>query len=427
MTELKAFLAKLHQNLNILQEREAKYSGNAPLQLLNQIYDHQQAITLTEQAIRGELSQTEWREALKPLLVAIEARSSGEAASSVTIGNLEGGIYGSEIAGRDISIGQKIVNIFTADTSQQRDQRNRQAMLRLVKDFWVKGVLEQSLHGAVLIELGMEQRQEAVERPWDMVLQTPDQPDRTLPPDTKIVDVFDEMGQSLLILGEPGSGKTTMLLELARDLIACAEQDFTQPIPVVFNLSSWTEKKQPIAEWLLEELNTKYNIPKGIARLWVENDELLLLLDGLDEVASEWRAACVKAINLFRREHLMPLAVCSRIADYEALTIRLRLQSAVLLQPLTTQQIDKYLEGIGIEFLAVRKTLKQDVKLQELLQSPLMLSIMTLAYQGMSFKDLQTLTQLKLAANTYLMPICNRCSNAVAMTSVIHQSKRLIG
>jgi hypothetical protein len=36
-----AFLLKLQQNLIILREREAKYGNNAPLELLNQIGDHQ--------------------------------------------------------------------------------------------------------------------------------------------------------------------------------------------------------------------------------------------------------------------------------------------------------------------------------------------------------------------------------------------------
>ncbi len=67
MTEYQAFLLKLNRNLNTLRERESKYGGNAPLELLNQIEDHQQAIALTEQAIRGELSEAEWREALAPL------------------------------------------------------------------------------------------------------------------------------------------------------------------------------------------------------------------------------------------------------------------------------------------------------------------------------------------------------------------------
>ena len=183
-----------------------------------------------------------------------------------------------------------------------------------------------------------------------------------------------------------------MLLELARDTIARAEEDPTQPIPVVFNLSSWAEERQSIAEWLVEELNVKYNIPKRIARPWVENDDLLLLLDGLDEVKQEHRDACVEAINGFRQEHgLAPVVICSRVADYEALTTRLKLQGAVLLQSLTSQQADQYLEGEGTELLAVRRTLQHDATLQGLAQSPLMLSIMTLAYRGISVEDLGSL------------------------------------
>ena len=72
MTDPKATLAGLNQNLNILQEREAKYAGNAPPDLLNQIEDHQKAIVLTEQTIAGDISKTEWKQALRPLLVSLE-------------------------------------------------------------------------------------------------------------------------------------------------------------------------------------------------------------------------------------------------------------------------------------------------------------------------------------------------------------------
>jgi DNA polymerase III delta prime subunit len=306
-----------------------------------------------------------------------------------------------------------IQRILGIGLDEQRAQRNRRAMLQLVRNTWVKGVLEQSLHGAAMIELGLEERADAVERPWDMVLQRSDQPNRPLPPSTKIVDVFDEMNRALLILGEPGSGKTTMLLELARDTIARAEDDLTQPIPAVFNLSSWADKRQSIAEWLVDELNAKYNVPKKIARPWVENDDLLLLLDGLDEVKLEHREACVKAVNDFRLEHgLTSLVACSRIADYEALTTRLKLQGAVLLQPLTPQQVDQYLEGTGTELLAVRKTLQYDTTLQELAQSPLMLSVMTLAYQGMSVEDLGSLDSIearrKHVFDTYMQRMFER-------------------
>jgi hypothetical protein len=292
--------------------------------------------------------------------------------------------------GNVTQIGKVVIQVVGRNVDEERVQRNRRAMLEKVRNFWVEGVLEQSLHGVAMIELGLAERADAVEHPWDMVLQT-EREDRTLPPGTRVVDVFDGMGRNLLILGEPGSGKTTMLLELARDTIARAEKDPTQLIPVVLNLSSWTEKRQPIAEWLVEELNTKYDVPKKVARSWVENDDLLLLLDGLDEVRREYREDCVRAINDFRKEHLIPLAVCSRVVDYQALTTRLKLRGAVLLQPLTPQQIDGYLHGAGMALSAVRETLQRDPTLQELAETPLMLSVITLAYRGRSVEDLQTL------------------------------------
>lgn len=72
MIDLKAYLQKLHKNLLILQEREAKYGGNAPVDLLHQIDDHKTAINLTEQVISGQLSETTWQENLKPLLASLD-------------------------------------------------------------------------------------------------------------------------------------------------------------------------------------------------------------------------------------------------------------------------------------------------------------------------------------------------------------------
>ena len=46
-TELKQLLTQLHRQLNILREREAKYGGSVPLDLLNQIQDHEVAIYLS--------------------------------------------------------------------------------------------------------------------------------------------------------------------------------------------------------------------------------------------------------------------------------------------------------------------------------------------------------------------------------------------
>ncbi|MCG3209823.1 MAG: hypothetical protein FOGNACKC_03450 [Anaerolineae bacterium] len=69
MLNPRQFLIKLTENLNILQEREARYAGNAPLDLLNQIDDHKTAIALTEQAIAGQLPPEAWWGQLEPLLL----------------------------------------------------------------------------------------------------------------------------------------------------------------------------------------------------------------------------------------------------------------------------------------------------------------------------------------------------------------------
>ena len=75
MTDYKTHLIELNKNLRILKERQAKYGGNEPLDLIHQISDHQTAIDLTKQVIAGQLSEVAWREAMTPLLVAIEDRS----------------------------------------------------------------------------------------------------------------------------------------------------------------------------------------------------------------------------------------------------------------------------------------------------------------------------------------------------------------
>ena len=265
----------------------------------------------------------------------------------------------------------------------------RKALVKQVSDGWIEGALKQSLYNELLITLNLKGHPEAVDEcPWRMVLQTPEQPDSLLPKGSRLINIFNRY-KALLILGEPGSGKTTMLLDLARDLIDRAKQNHTLPIPVVFHLSSWAQERQPIAEWLIDELNKLYRIEEKIARLLLNQGNLLLLLDGLDEVKSECRDDCVTAINQFRAECFTPLVICCRIADYETLIPRLQLPAAVLLQPLTTQQINDYLQLADARLSVIGNRLENDTPLQELFELPLTLSIMILAYQGKSIEELQ--------------------------------------
>lgn len=75
MTDLKQILIILNKNLLILQEREAKYAGDAPLGLINQIEDYRHAIDLTKQVLDGHMREAQWQEAMRPLNLGIEVTS----------------------------------------------------------------------------------------------------------------------------------------------------------------------------------------------------------------------------------------------------------------------------------------------------------------------------------------------------------------
>lgn len=266
--------------------------------------------------------------------------------------------------------------------------QDRVWLLRRVRSFWITGVLEQSSPWTGSIALGLQERFDAVANPWQSVLHVPEVAPRLLPAGTRVTQVYDKAEGELLILGAPGSGKTMLLLELARDLLDRAGRDDRHPLPVIFNLSSWAIKRQPLMDWLIEELNSKYQVPRKRARAMVQASQILPLLDGLDEVAPQGRTSCTEVINEYRKEHgFVPFVVCSRSADYLALTTRLILRRAVIIQPLTDQQVNNYLAQAGEPLQALRVALHKDPSLRELTHIPLMLNVLAMTYYNVPAID----------------------------------------
>jgi serine/threonine protein kinase/DNA polymerase III delta prime subunit len=281
------------------------------------------------------------------------------------------------------------------ESAERRDvgtismQRNRQRMLQKVRSFWITGVLEQSLRDTSLITPDLREAQDAVARPWTLSLYRSEKHVRSFTSGTPISEVYDQAQGELLILGEAGSGKTTLLLELARSLLDRAEQDESHPIPVIFTLSSWAEKQLPLDRWLIEELHSKYQVPLVLGALWVRNDMLLPLLDGLDEVVANLRSTCIETINHYRQEYgLSSLVVCSRLTEYLLYPPHVLLQSAIIVQPLTMEQVKSYLLSGGGELEIVYLMIRDDLVLRKLVTTPLMLNVIALAYQGKSPEEL---------------------------------------
>ena len=114
------------------------------------------------------------------------------------------------------------------------------------------------------------------------------------------------------------------------------------------------------------------------------------LLDGLDEMEEAARAECVAAINTYHREHLRPLVVCSRTQEYELATRReqLALHTAVVVQPLTQEQVEAHLTTLGKPLAVLRAAFKRNATLAALATTPLMLHILILTYQGTTVRQL---------------------------------------
>lgn len=266
-------------------------------------------------------------------------------------------------------------------------ERGRGPLLRRMRS-WVEQQLGTALEDTYHMALGLVARPDAIVRPYDSqetALAVP----VALPAGTTAAERFHAQGGSgsLIILGAPGSGKTTALLELARDLIAAAERDARLPIPVVFKLASWDDQRwggrsPALADWLVYELDSQYQIAQEVGRALLAADKIVPLLDGLDDIKLvARREACVEAINGFRRERQqVGLLVTCRTVEYEELGARLRLDDAVEVQPLTDAQIDAYLEHGGAPLAGLRADVAGDPALCELVRAPLILAIMARIY-----------------------------------------------
>ena len=249
---------------------------------------------------------------------------------------------------------------------------------------------DDSLHHQILIDLNLTDKREQVGRPSKQLItnETID-----LPATTQIIDVFrrSDVGGRLLLLGDPGAGKTTMLLELAKSLLESGQQDPTAPVPVILELSTWREDQKPLADWLVEQLWQKYKLDRTISRDWLESGQILPLLDGLDELGLDRQRKAMTAINQYlNADAKLDLVVCCRQEEYQESQSQLtQLKGAICLQPLTEAQIQVYLTQL--EKVDLWQHIQSNSELLELSRLPLLLHIMAIVYQGQPIQNRQAL------------------------------------
>ncbi|EAW38037.1 NACHT domain-containing NTPase [Lyngbya sp. PCC 8106] len=289
--------------------------------------------------------------------------------------------------------------------SHRLPYQKRYQLLQQVKNE-VKQSRLQSPHRAVLTQLAQETPPLRMRRIWDIEAKVGNRPSFRLSSNCGIIPVFDRIGGKLLILGGTGAGKTTTLMGLAKVLVKRALKDDGEPIPILLNLATWTDSEQSIENWIIDQLKIKYNIPAEIGKDWLENLQILPLLDSLDEVGNNQTNQCILKLNEFLSSAVCPLhlVVCSSVEAYHSCEAVLQLNGAILLRPLTKKQIRTYL--MNARSRELWNNIENDESLLKLAKKPLLLSMMTLAYEEIlisSWKRLETLEeQRQYLFNAYI-------------------------
>lgn len=246
--------------------------------------------------------------------------------------------------------------------------RSRALLLERIERLWLRGVLDRSFEGGG-VDLELTSAPELVEPPWEWSAAD------ALPPRASsrdVVELLRRAHDTLLVVGEPGAGKTTALLRLCRALHRTSSIDRATPAPVVLSLSTY-RPHEPLAKFVVDELVSKYGLPRPSVDRWLERGEIALLLDGLDETPSASRREVVAAINTLREEHAVPMVVTSRDDEYVAIGARLRFGGAVRVEPLGDDAVHELLGASAATALEDRVSV--DDALLEKLRNPLLLTL----------------------------------------------------
>ncbi|MEV6560519.1 NACHT domain-containing protein [Nocardia sp. NPDC051756] len=153
----------------------------------------------------------------------------------------------------------------------------------------------------------------------------------------------------LVILGEPGSGKTTLAVQLL--LVLLAKREPTEPIPLLLSANSWGSNvfREP-RDWYIDRIVRDYPtlsaIDKTIPRQLVDQNMILPIIDGFDELDAHHQRTLLRKLN----QSLGPddgLVLTSRTAEYANAVTRADVITAaavVTAQPLSAAAAADYLD-----------------------------------------------------------------------------------
>jgi len=157
----------------------------------------------------------------------------------------------------------------------------------------------------------------------------------------------------LVILGDPGAGKTVLALELVIQLLEQRRPDGDVPVPVLVSAAA-CDTNVPWERWLTQYLARRFSMSTHVMGTLLRDGHILPIVDGLDEMdlpgAPHRANALVSMLNSYiqGRERAAVVVTCRR-AEYQTLTRQVDRATHVEMLPLTSYEAATYLSN---EFLS---------------------------------------------------------------------------
>lgn len=205
----------------------------------------------------------------------------------------------------------------------------------------------------------------------------------------------------LVLLGEPGAGKTVLALLLTLGLINARQPGGR--VPVLLSVSDWDPVLEEADDWIIGALAANYyNGQTDIPRELLRSDRLIPVLDGLDEIPETSRRVAVEKINLLVRRD-RPVVVTCRTNEYEDSIAdgspALSRAPVIEVQPVTVDDLETYLGHhtwpAGTTWTAVLNRIRNQPKgpLALALSTPLTVSLARLVYSRLPEKPAELLDE----------------------------------
>lgn len=224
----------------------------------------------------------------------------------------------------------------------------------------------------------------------------------------EIYRAFQPARGRLLVVGAPGSGKTTQLLELACELLKPEHPD---ALPAVLNLATWTSEFRTLEDWLKKILPTELGANTTLAMKLLAEHRVVLLLDGFDEMAEGQRLACFEAIGRYGSERARAeFVISSRKNEYLEVAAQRTppVERVIEVGALSDAQIEAELIRLDREAekgsRAFLSAFRENPTIREVVQTPFYFNCLQILFsRGKALPDLNLRTRRLKALETDIL------------------------